>query len=260
MILHNNLDPILFAVGGAEVRWYGLFFALGLIGMYLLTVWIFKREKIELKVLDSLGLYLFMGLIVGARLGHVLFYNFEYFSAHLIDIFKVWNGGLSSHGAAIGVFLAYLLWLFIKKEKFGKYADLMIVGMSLVAICVRIGNYFNSEIIGKATEGGWGVVFEKLGEDFPRHPSQLYEAALSLGIFIVLFVVYKKWYKKLPKLFLFFLYVTLYFVTRFFVEFYKERHILPDEFPLSMGQILSVLPLAIGLLYFGIIIFKKARR
>lgn len=153
-------------------------------------------------------------------------------------------------------FVAYLLWIWVHKKRFSIYLDFIAIAVPIAAGFVRLGNFFNSEIVGRATDGTWGVVFQKLGEDFPRHPSQLYESGLSFAIFIVLLVVYLKWYKKVPPLFIFFLYIGLYFITRFLVEFWKERHILPYDIPLSMGQWLSIVPIVLALGYF-IFAYKK---
>lgn len=258
MIFTNSIDPILFAAGPLEVRWYGALFAIGLLLNYLLLRWVFGKEKFNVADLDSLVLYLFVGLVVGARLGHVFFYNAEYFLSDPIKILQIWNGGLASHGAAIGVLLAYLIWTWKHKVKFTKYADYLVLGMPISAGFVRLGNYFNSEIVGKATDGSWGVVSQRLGESFPRHPSQFYEAGLSFTIFAVLIFVYLKW-KNRPPLFLMFLYMGLYFATRFLVEFFKKRHTISADFPLSMGQMLSILPVLIAIIYL-VFYYSKQRK
>lgn len=261
MTFNHDISPILLDLGPIAIRWYGLFFASGILINYYFTKWIFERQKKPLSHLDSVAIYLVLGLIIGARLGHILFYNFEYFSAHPWEIFQIWKGGLASHGAAIGVFLAYLLWTKKYKMNFSEYPSLLVLGMPITAGFVRLGNFFNSEIIGKPTDGSWGVIFLKLGEDFPRHPTQLYEAGLSFTIFLILFLIYRNYYSKLPKLFLFFLYMLLYFSTRFLVEFWKERHsAFENELPFSMGQILSIGPVVISIIYFLIVIFKKNQK
>lgn len=257
MIFINNIDPILVQFSVFTIRWYGLFFAIGLMTNYLLERWIFKREKHNPNDLDSMAVYLFIGLIVGARIGHAVFYNFDYFSGHPLEIFQIWHGGLSSHGAAIGVFIAYLTWTFVHKIKFTKYADLLVIGMPITAMFVRIGNFFNSEIVGYKTGGNFGVVFKRLGEDFSRHPAQLYEAVLNFFIFIILFFLYKKYFKKTPKLFFVFLYMLMYFLGRFFIEFYKDLHVFDASFLFSMGQILSIIPILIPLFYFGKLAISK---
>jgi prolipoprotein diacylglyceryl transferase len=256
-MFYHNISPILIEIGPLTIRWYGLIFAIGLLLAYFFMQWIYKREKFDLNHLDSVTLFLFIGMFIGARLGHVFFYEASYYLSDPIEILKVWKGGLSSHGAALGVLVAYLIWLKVYKVKFSKYVDYLVIGFPIVSTCVRIANFFNSEIIGRPTSGSWGVVFQRLGEDFPRYPSQLYEAGLSLLIFIVLFLVYKNYQNKLPTYFNLFFYIFLYFSTRFIVEFWKERHAIPDSFPLSMGQILSILPVLIAIGYF-IYLFKRS--
>lgn len=259
MFIHDISREIA-AFGGLTLGWYGLMFVIGLLLNYFFTRWVFKREKYSVEHLETAVLFLFIGMVVGARLGHVFFYDADFYLSHPAEIFKIWKGGLASHGAAIGLFVFYLLWLKFQKVRFTKYADLLVLGMPITAGFVRIGNFFNSEIVGRATDGTWGVVFKKLGEDFPRHPSQFYEAGLSFGVFFVLFWVYLKFYKKLPPLFILFLYVLLYFSTRFLVEFWKERHVLSYDIPLSMGQWLSIIPVLIALGYFGYVAGKKTTK
>lgn len=259
-MFYHDISPILLELGPLQLRWYGLMFVIGLILTFLVLVWIFKREKLRLIDLESVAIYLFVGMVVGARFGHIVFYDLDYYLANPLDILAIWKGGLASHGAAIGVLVAYLLWIWIHKKKFTLYSDLLVIGFPITAGFVRIGNFFNSEIVGRATDGSWGVVFQRLNEDFPRHPSQLYESGLSFAIFVVLFVVYLKWFKKLPPLFILFLYVFLYFITRFLVEFWKERHVLSYDIPLSMGQWLSILPVLIALGYFGWMLLKKKKQ
>ena len=259
-MFYHNISPILIEIGPLIIRWYGLIFALGLLLAYFFIRWVFKREKFNLEHLDIIVLYLFLGLFIGARLGHVFFYEPSYYLSDPIEIIKVWKGGLSSHGAAIGVFMAYLIWTRVYRVNFKKYASLLVLGFPIVSCSVRIANFFNSEIIGRSTSGNWGVVFQRLGEDFPRHPTQFYEAGLSFIIFIVLFLVYRKYSDKLPPYFILFLYILLYFSTRFLIEFWKVRHTIPDSFPLSMGQILSIIPVLIAIGYFVYLLKKSLKK
>lgn len=259
MTFINDLDPILLSIGPLEIRWYGLFFAIGLFLSYSVLIKIFNREKLPQKDLESLVIFLFIGLLVGARVGHILFYNFDYFSQNPAEILKIWNGGLASHGAAIGLFVAYSLWVLIKKVDFSKYIDLIAIVVPLSAGFVRIGNFFNSEIVGKATGNTYGVIFKSLGEDFPRHPSQLYESLIAFSIFGILLFVYYKWYKRLPKLFMFFSLLFLYFSSRFLVEFFKDRVAESDIYFIRTGQILSILPVLIAVVYFIYVSFRKSR-
>lgn len=244
-------------MGPISLRWYGLMFMFGVLLNFLVIYMIFKKEKHPIEHLETIAIFLFLGMVIGARLGHVFFYEAEFYLNNPVEIFKIWKGGLASHGAAIGVLVAYWLWTYVQRINFSKYADILVIGMPLTAAFVRLGNFLNSEIVGRPTNGDWGVVFARLGESMPRHPSQLYESALSFAIFAILLTVYFKYYKKLPRFYILFLYVFLYFTTRFFVEFWKKRHVLPMDFPLSMGQILSVIPVLIALLYFGFVYFKK---
>ncbi|PIZ75672.1 prolipoprotein diacylglyceryl transferase [Candidatus Peregrinibacteria bacterium CG_4_10_14_0_2_um_filter_38_24] len=265
MIFINDISLEIFRVGEISLRWYGLFFALGIALAYTFIGWVFKKEKFKAEDLDSIAIYLFFGLLIGARLGEVLFYDPKFFFEHPSEIIKTWHGGLSSHGATIGLFLAYVLWTKIHKVPFTKYADALAMGIPITAFFVRVGNFFNSEIVGyKIADAGEkvsgvGVIFKQLGEDFPRHPAQLYEAFLLLIIFAFMVLIYKKSRKKNPKLFFLFFFVGLYFSGRFFIEFYKDLHVFPDSFPFSMGQVLSIVPILLAGIYF-IFFWKKGRR
>ena len=256
MFIHD-ISPEVFSVGPLTVRWYGVLFVAGIILAYFIMRSIFKGRGYRLEHLDSVAIYLFFGLVIGARLGHAVFYNFDYFWNDPVEIFKIWNGGLASHGAAIGVFVAYLVWIRVHKVKFFKYADVFVLVFPLVAAAVRTGNFFNSEIVGTPTDGVFGVVFKKLGEDFGRHPVQLYSALMNLLIFAVLMILYKKYYEKTPRGFFLFLYMGLYFIGRFVVEFWKDLHALPESFPLSMGQTLSLFPILIAVIYFVFFFSKR---
>jgi prolipoprotein diacylglyceryl transferase len=262
----NNLSPEFFSIGPLSFRWYGLLFATGIALSYLTIRWIFKRQKYNLDHLDSVVIYLFFGMVIGARLGHVFFYEASYYLENPIDILKIWNGGLASHGAAIGLLVAYLIWLKVNKIKFSKYIDALVVGFPLTAMFVRIGNFFNSEIIGNKIEAGsiaenWGVIFKRLGEDFPRHPVQLYSAFMIFLVFLILFFSYKRFYKKTPPLFFLFLFMGLYFSGRFTVEFWKDLHGPLESLPITMGQLLSLLPIILVVIYFvGFFPRQKRRR
>lgn len=258
MIFTNNLNPEI-NLGLFSIRWYGLLFAIGIALNYIISSKIFKKEGYGVEKFESMVLYLFIGLVVGARLGHVIFYEWDYYSKHLLEILFVWKGGLASHGATIGLVVAYAIWCKVHKAKFHKFIDAIVIAIPISAGFVRLGNFFNSEIVGKKTNGEWGVVFERLGEDFPRHPSQFYESIIGFSIFAILFFLYKKYYKKTPQGFYFYLFLILYFGSRFVVEFWKERQTLSYDFPLSMGQVLSILPFLIGVSYF-IFFYPKLKK
>lgn len=256
----NNISPIITEIGPLTLRWYGLFFAIGLACSYSLVRYLFKKKGYKPELADSVIFYLVIGLIIGARLGHVFFYHQGQYLSDPLSIFYIWKGGLSSHGGAVGALVAYLIWLKINKTKFATYLNELVLGIPVVATAVRIGNFFNSEIIGTPTNSNWGVVFKRLGEDFPRHPAQLYEAALNLVLLVFLYWLYRARGPRLPKFFLLFLYMGLYFGGRFIIEFYKERFTLPPEIPLSMGQFLSLTPILMAFVYFVILAFRKRKR
>jgi phosphatidylglycerol:prolipoprotein diacylglycerol transferase len=236
----QTLDPILITLGPFTIRWYGLFLGIGVLaclGIYHLLA---KRDQNRLETIYSLTAWLIIGGLIGARLGHILFYNLPYFIAHPSEIIFINHGGLSSHGLTIG--LLFTTWLYhkIKKIDLRDYLDLMVVPIPLLAGCIRMGNFFNSEIIGKVTEVPWGVYFARVdSEPITRHPQQLYEAFTCFVIFGITLFVYKKIQPKKPLLFTFYFFLLTYFTTRFLLEFTKEPHNLEDFF-LTTGQMLSV--------------------
>ena len=252
----HNISPVLFEVGPLEVRYYGVLFAFGVLLAYLITMRLWKKAHFSMKHFDSLVIYLFVGMIAGARLGHIVFYNFNYYWQNPSQIIKIWEGGLASHGAAIGLFVAYLIFCWVKNVKFSKYVDIGVIAMPLVAGFVRVGNFFNSEIVGRETDLPWGVVFQQNGEDFARHPSQIYEALIAWAIFVVMIFMYRK--KRRPYFFLF-LFMGLYFASRILVEFVKEY---PTYSGLTMGQWLSVLPMLIacGWFLYGLLRVRGGHR
>jgi phosphatidylglycerol:prolipoprotein diacylglycerol transferase len=239
-MLNWNIDPVLLELGPLEIRYYGVLFALGLFGAYSVGRQLCKKKKLSLEILDTLGVYLIVGLIVGARFGHIVFYELDYYLAHPELILQVWRGGLASHGAAIGVLIAYALFLWRnKKVKFFDYADIMAVGAAIPASTIRLGNFFNSEIVGRATGSDWGVVFERV-DDTVRHPSQLYEFGMGAILFVILYTLWLKYNKKAKPGFFFGLFFTIYFAMRFTVEFFKEYPLHDAWFNLTTGQLLSI--------------------
>lgn len=235
-----NVDPNIIKLGSIQVRWYGvLFVGSFLIGLQILH-WVYRREKRDGAVLDILLLYVIIGAIVGSRLVHCLFYSPEFYLEHPLQIFAVWKGGLASHGGLAGVLIA--LYFYTKKFKidyFWLLARLTIPG-ALTAAFVRIGNLFNSEILGLPSDAAWAVVFPRV-DMIARHPVQLYEAISYLFIMLLLFIIYKRTTpefatKILPGAFL----VTL-FSARFFIEFTKTRQAAyTTDIALTTGQMLSV--------------------
>lgn len=236
----DNLNPIIFHYIFFTVRWYGLFLTIGIILAVLLYQKLFKEKKYSIDLVYDLSIWLIIGGLIGARLGHIIFYNLDYFLHHPTEIIMINHGGLASHGMTIGLLITVLLYQKIKKIELKKYLDLLVIPIPLLATFIRLGNFFNSEIVGKPTTVAWGVYFPKFdnGELILRHPSQIYESLTALAIFTIIYIVYKK-YKNVPQYFILNLFLLLYFSTRFLLEFFKARDIL-FTFPLSMGQLLSI--------------------
>ncbi|MFA7245421.1 MAG: prolipoprotein diacylglyceryl transferase [Candidatus Magasanikbacteria bacterium] len=236
----NTLNPILLNYGFITIRWYGLLLTLGIILSVLIYQKIFKEKSYSIELVYDLSIWLIIGGLIGARIGHIVFYNLDYFLANPKEIIMINHGGLASHGLTLGLLLTVFLYQKIKKIDIKKYLDLLIIPIPLLASFIRLGNYFNSEIVGKVTTVPWGIYFPKFdnGEMILRHPSQMYESIIALLIFVTIYFVYKK-YKNLPQYFIFNLFLLLYFSSRFLVEFFKEKHNLFD-FPLSTGQLLSI--------------------
>jgi len=243
-----NIDPILIAIGPIKIHWYGLIFALGLIGAYTIAEYIFKEEKKDSQLLEPLFLYAVIGLLVGARLAHVLFYDLDFYLAHPTEIIKVWHGGLASHGGFLGLLIG--LWIFSKKYHLD-YMWLLsraTIPAMLVAAAIRIGNFFNSEIVGKATNGTWGVIFSRV-DSTPRHPVVLYESLSYLLIFIILFWLYKRLNKELFTKIALGLTFILGFSARFILEYFKTAQSeFANALPITMGQLLSIPFIIIGIL------------
>jgi prolipoprotein diacylglyceryl transferase len=253
-----DVSPEIFSIGPVSIRWYGLLFAASfLIGFQLMSK-IFKQGDKSQKDLNDLLWYMIIGTIVGARLGHCLFYNPDYYLHNPIEIFKTWKGGLASHGAAVGIVIAIYLY---SKKKVGQsflwVMDRIVITVALAGFFIRTGNLMNSEILGKVTNVPWAFKFVNAYVSdpmSPRHPTQLYEALAYLLIFIILFLIYNKNYKRIKDGFLFGLFLVLIFSARFVIEFFKENQSAFEEgMILNMGQLLSI-PLIIWGFY---LIFKK---
>jgi len=246
LIITWDVNPEIFRIGSFAVRWYGLLFASSFLFGYIIMNKMFKNENLPESVLDRLTVYMALGTIIGARLGHCFFYEPGYYLSNPIEIFKIWRGGLASHGAAIGILIA--LWLFVRKEKkdYAWVIDRIAIVVAISGFFIRTGNLMNSEIYGVETTVPWGFVFLRNGETAPKHPTQIYEALAYLAVFILLYKIY--WNKKgehiqgiLISLFLIFV-----FTSRFFIEFLKEDQVaFESAMKLNMGQWLSI-PFVIG--------------
>lgn len=247
------------------LKYYGLFFVTGLLLAYSVVKHIYRKEKVPVEDLDKLLIYIVIGTVVGARLGHVLFYDPAYYFSHPLEIFlpvAEVNGsykfigfqGLASHGGALGVLLAIIIYTKKYKTSLWWILDRVAIATPITGAFIRLGNFLNSEIYGKPTNGNWGVVFQR--EDLiPRHPTQLYEAVSYLLIFIILYAAYKKAGTRDFRGRLFSIFLILLFLARFIVEFFKENQVnFEDGLILNMGQILSIPFILAGL---GLLIIQR---
>ncbi|QQR55173.1 prolipoprotein diacylglyceryl transferase [Candidatus Peregrinibacteria bacterium] len=243
-----NIDPVLLHLGPLEIRYYGVFFALGLFLAYQVARQLVQKKDLSLEKLDSLTVYLIVGLILGARFGHIVFYELDYYLSNPMQILKIWQGGLASHGAAIGLLVAYALFLWRnKKVKTFDYADIIVVVAALPISLIRLGNFFNSELYGRITDLPWAVTFSRI-DNLARHPSQLYEFGMGALLFVILYPLWLKKNKDMNPGFFVGLFFTLYFAMRFTVEFVKEFPLHENFFNLTTGQMLSLPFFAVGLL------------
>ena len=260
-LIYWNPDTIIFSIGPLAVRWYSTCWLVGLLLAYFIVKYLFRQQKLPDEKFEPLFLYCFIGILVGARLGHCLFYEPGYFLTswnHFIemllpirqDVYGNWHftgyEGLASHGGTIGIILALLL--YSKNLKVGMWTILDIISISVpVTACfIRLGNLMNSEIIGKPTDVPWAFVFEKI-DMLPRHPGQLYEAIAYACFFFVLWYFYKKKPTLVGTSFFFGLDIFLIFTFRFFIEYTKEvQESFEQGMLFDMGQILSVPFILIG--------------
>ena len=259
-ILYINWNPSLTTIFG--LRWYGLCWLLGLLGAYLIVKRLYKQQGIKAELFEPLFFYCFFGVLIGARLGHCLFYqpdyyltSFGHFVEMILPIHFLPEGGwkftgyegLASHGGTLGLMSA--LWLYVRKTKVGIWTvlDNVAIATPIAAFFIRMGNLMNSEIIGKETDVPWAFIFERV-DMMPRHPGQLYEAIAYAILLFIGFAVYKKYPQRVGTGFYFGLCLTYIFTARFFIEFTKE---IQEEFeaslPLDMGQLLSIPFVIIGI-------------
>lgn len=248
LAIHWHVDPVIFNIGNFGIRWYSLMFVAGfIIGWYLFKGF-FKREGVKLDLLDPLLYTLLISTIVGARLGHCLFYQPDYYLTSwkgFLEIFQPWKGGLASHGGAIALLIG--MWWFSKhygrKNNFDFLwiMDRLCITVAFAGCLIRCGNLFNSEIYGDVTNLPWGFVFDLRGETEPKHPTQIYEALSYLILGLCLLAVYRKRLEKTPRGFFFGVFLLGCFGMRFIIEFVKEPQVgFEQGMALDMGQILSI--------------------
>ena len=270
IIIMNNLlsyiiwdpDTVAFHIGSYGIHWYALWWIIGLVGAYFMVRWLYKDQKLRDEDFDPLFIYCFFGIIIGARLGHCLFYEPDYFLSsgkHIVEMFlpiRFMEGGgwkfigyqgLASHGGTLGLMIA--LWLYWRKTHLNLWQvlDDIAIATPITACCIRLGNLWNSEIIGKVTDVPWAFIFERV-DQAPRHPGQLYESIAYFLFFFVGWYFYRQGKKKAGSGFFFGLCLTLIFTFRFFIEFTKDiQEPFEAGMPLDMGQILSIPFIILGL-------------
>ncbi|HAJ99079.1 MAG TPA: prolipoprotein diacylglyceryl transferase [Bacteroidales bacterium] len=253
-----DVSPVLFSLGPLSVRWYGLFWALSFYLGYEMISRMFKKEGVPVAQADRLLIYIALGSIIGARLGHCFFYDFTYFINNPIEIFKIWQGGLASHGGAIGILIA--LYLYQRKpgnKSFVWLLDRLVIPISLGAFFIRMGNLMNSEIYGYETTLPWGFIFVSAGETVAKHPTQFYEGIPYLLLFVALGWLYLKKRDKLRPAFLLSLFAIVMFTVRFLVEFVKlDQSAFEAGMVLNMGQLLSLPILIAGIIVMILIMHR----
>jgi prolipoprotein diacylglyceryl transferase len=253
-----SVSPVAFSFASLHIYWYGILFAAAILSGLEFMKWVFRIEKKDVALLDSMFLYIVVGIVVGARLGHCLFYDPAYYLANPLKILALWEGGLASHGGGLGVIIALQLYVRKYKLDFLWLLDRVAIPTALFGFFVRMGNFMNSEIVGHETQLPWAIIFTKI-DMLPRHPTQLYEAIAYIVIFITLAFIYKVKHKVLGKGFLFGLFLTLLFSARFAIEFIKEKQeSYALEFLLSTGQLLSLPFLLLGVVLIALSLRKKA--
>jgi prolipoprotein diacylglyceryl transferase len=258
-----RVDPAIFSIGSWEFRWYAMMFLIGFAIGYKIVERMFKRENLNLKWLDPLLYYTVFGTVIGARLGHCLFYNPSYYLSNPVEILKVWEGGLASHGGVLGIIFA--IYFYSKKISHRSMMftfDKLVTPTGLVAALIRIGNLMNSEIFGRPTDLPWGFRFVKSTDyrkyvpnfDMGCHPTQIYEAICYLLTFALCMWLYFKKDAWKKEGFIFGIFLICIFTSRFFIEFLKyvqenwEKNLV-DACGLNMGQLLSI-PFVLAGFYF----------
>jgi len=247
----NNFDPVAFQIMSFEIRWYSLAYILGIIiGWILCKKILIKNPDINQKFDDYIT-FLIIGIILGGRLGYVLFYNLNYYTSNIVDIFKIWQGGMSFHGGLMGIIIASILFAKKNNQDTFIYTDLVSLVAPIGIFFGRLANFVNSELYGKVTDVPWAVTFIQV-DNLSRHPSQLYEAIFEGVILFVLLLYFRnKNYLERPGL-ISGLFLIFYSIFRFCIEFFR----VPDEqigyliFNLSMGQIISLIFIIIGTILF----------
>jgi phosphatidylglycerol---prolipoprotein diacylglyceryl transferase len=248
MIPYPHIDPVIFRVGPLAVRWYGMMYVLGFVSSYLLVLWQISRKRLDVTrtQVEDLYFYLVLGLLVGGRLGYVLFYNLPYYIDRPLEILVLWHGGMSFHGAAIGVFVAGYVVTKKRGIDFFRMADVIMPTVPIGLFFGRLANFINGELFGRVSEAPWAMIFPD-GAPIPRHPSQLYEAGLEGAVLFLILWFYKDRKKRDGDVLAMFL--MFYGIFRLFCEFFREPDVQVGYLfgLITMGQLLSLAMVAIGL-------------
>ncbi|WP_420853531.1 prolipoprotein diacylglyceryl transferase [Shewanella insulae] len=240
------MDPVLVSFMGLTIHWYGVLFASAIFAGFQVMKSIYVREGLDVESLDNLLIYCVIGIVVGARLAHVLFYDPSYYFAHPAKILAIWEGGLASHGGGLGAILALYYYHRKMKLPFLFLLDRLAIATAIFGFFVRMANFVNSEILGVPSDKPWAIVFERV-DMLPRHPAQLYEALAYLAIFIALWIIYKTTEMKQKQGALFGLFLVWVFSARFLIEFVKVKQAAyAQDWTMSAGQMLSIPFLLVG--------------
>ena len=245
-----DVDPEIFSIGQLSIRWYGLLFMLSFVFGFIILSRIYRKEGKEVSDVDRLSLYVGLGTLIGARLGHCLFYEPQYFLSNPIEILKVYKGGLASHGALVGIIFS--IWLYSRKtagQSMLWVLDRLVIAVALAGALIRTGNLMNSEIVGSTTDLPWAFEFVRYPEaiTLPRHPAQIYEAICYLVIFLLLRYLYSKGMGESRGRLLGW-FMILIFSARFLIEFIKaNQEAFEENLPLNMGQLLSIPVIFLGI-------------
>jgi prolipoprotein diacylglyceryl transferase len=244
-----SIDPNIFQWGSLQLRWYGLLFVGSFFIGLALVKWVFRRENVSTDSLDNLLLLSILGTVVGARLMHCLAYEPDYYLSHPVEIFKVWKGGLASHGGMIGMLVILYWYAHTHALSYGWLLSRLTLPGMIVAAFVRFGNFFNSEILGLPTNVPWAVIFARV-DMTPRHPVQLYEAFSYLAIFAILLLIYLRTKPDFSARILPGVFALLLFGTRFVLEYFKTRQAdYTTSLPFTTGQMLSLPVILVGIIW-----------
>ena len=246
----NNFDPVALEIFSLEVRWYSLAYIFGIIFGWILAKKLFIQNKEVKNKFDDYLTYLIIGIIVGGRLGYILIYNLSFYLNNPLDIFKIWQGGMSFHGGLVGVIFASTFFAKKNNQNPFLYMDIVALVAAVGLFFGRIANFINSELYGNITNVPWAVTFIQI-DNFPRHPSQLYEALLEGLILFLLLIYFRNKFSKKPGV-ISGLFLIIYSIFRFIIEFYR----MPDEqlgyifFNLTMWQVISLIFILSGIILF----------